>query len=233
MKKAFTLIELLIVVAIIAILAAIAVPNFLEAQTRAKVSRAKADMRTITTGLESYHIDHNAYPNSNRMSWALSFGSNHNMMVPTLERLTSPISYLTGASSFSDPFTGRAQYFGGNLLQEQTIESVAAEYGIDNYHLATSVYRYIARGPKNTTIWNQPGDNQKAVWYLLEAAGPDGYYHQMGNALNSKDTPARRNVLSKILYDASNGTVSRGSIWRSGGGSGQGSFVKDLIAQTN
>jgi len=63
-RHAFTLIELLIVVAIIAILAAIAVPNFLEAQTRSKVSRAKADMRTLATGLESYAVDNNKYPPS-------------------------------------------------------------------------------------------------------------------------------------------------------------------------
>src|SRR5436309_1132432 len=58
----FTLIELLIVVAIIAILAAIAVPNFLEAQVRSKASRAKSDLRTVLTALETYAIDYNKYP---------------------------------------------------------------------------------------------------------------------------------------------------------------------------
>ena len=64
MKKGFTLIELLIVVAIIAILAAIAVPNFLEAQVRSKVSRARSDMRSLATGIESYYVDNNQYPAS-------------------------------------------------------------------------------------------------------------------------------------------------------------------------
>src|SRR5690606_38076410 len=55
-------IELLIVVAIIAILAAIAVPNFLEAQTRSKVSRTKADLRSIAVALEAYAVDQTKYP---------------------------------------------------------------------------------------------------------------------------------------------------------------------------
>ena len=54
-RSGFTLIELLIVVAIIAILAAIAVPNFLEAQTRSKISRCRADMRSVATAVESYY----------------------------------------------------------------------------------------------------------------------------------------------------------------------------------
>ncbi|MEI7634031.1 MAG: prepilin-type N-terminal cleavage/methylation domain-containing protein [bacterium] len=61
-RTAFTLIELLIVVAIIAILAAIAVPNFLEAQTRAKISRGKADMRSIRVAVEAYCSDNGKYP---------------------------------------------------------------------------------------------------------------------------------------------------------------------------
>jgi Tfp pilus assembly protein PilE len=60
--RAFTMVELLFVVATIAILAAISVPNFLEAQIRAKVSRAHADMATLEQGLRRYYADYNVYP---------------------------------------------------------------------------------------------------------------------------------------------------------------------------
>ncbi|MFH1744002.1 MAG: prepilin-type N-terminal cleavage/methylation domain-containing protein [bacterium] len=59
---AFTLIELLIVVAIIGILAAIAVPNFLNAQIRAKIARAEADEKTISSALEMYLLENGSLP---------------------------------------------------------------------------------------------------------------------------------------------------------------------------
>ena len=110
--RAFTLIELLIVVAIIAILAAIAVPNFLEAQTRSKVSRTKADMRSLATGMESYAVDHNKYPRGNYyqlpyplLTCGVTAPENGNA---ALLLLTTPIAYIT--TLFNDPFeTGDVQ----------------------------------------------------------------------------------------------------------------------------
>jgi len=66
MKKAkgFTLIELMIVVAIIGILAAIAIPNFLRFQARAKQTEAKQNLGSIYTAYISYFSDISTYPST-------------------------------------------------------------------------------------------------------------------------------------------------------------------------
>jgi len=103
-RCAFTLIELLIVVAIIAILAAIAVPNFLEAQVRSKVSRAKADIRSTATAMECYFVDYNCY-----MPRPASFVYRERF-IP----LTTPVAYMTSIPE--DPFkkAGSVNILGGD-----------------------------------------------------------------------------------------------------------------------
>ncbi|MEZ0375069.1 MAG: type II secretion system protein [Candidatus Sericytochromatia bacterium] len=53
----FTLIELMVVIVIIGILVAIALPNFIGAQDRAKLSSVKANMHTLQTIVETYAVD--------------------------------------------------------------------------------------------------------------------------------------------------------------------------------
>ena len=60
-EKGFTLIELMIVVAIIGILAAIAIPNFLNYQKKAKTSEAKTNLGAIRTSEEAYKAENDRY----------------------------------------------------------------------------------------------------------------------------------------------------------------------------
>ena len=188
LQKAFTLIELLIVVAIIAILAAIAVPNFLEAQTRSKVSRVRADLRSTATALEAYAVDNTNYPNVNtNPGWALPI------------TLTTPISYIT--SIYPDVFGGKI--FADDLYApyNQTKE----------YWYGTQ--KYFQDHGWNWQVNNGAGSKSPAKWGL-QSKGPDQRWARSTSAggcgVLEVDQPC------DYAYDATNGTISTGNIVRTG-----------------
>ncbi len=63
-QKGFTLIELMIVVAIIGILAAIAIPNFMNYQCKANQREGQAMLSSLRTAMEAYYAENNIYPDT-------------------------------------------------------------------------------------------------------------------------------------------------------------------------
>jgi type II secretion system protein G len=197
---AFTLIELLIVVAIIAILAAIAVPNFLEAQTRSKVSRTKADMRTVTTAVESYRVDRNRYPPD------AQFG-----VVPFLERLThltTPIAYITSVPP--DPFANKSA-IRDFVNTESEVNAYAPMDDQNNFHpiLTFDFANRMQPGgiPESAVIWARISRFPGVVLWGMRSPGPDLYPAYLGRAV--------------APYDPTNGTISEGNIYWTGPGIGE------------
>ena len=65
MKKGFTILELLIVIAVISILVGIALPRFRGMREEGLIVQAKGELRTLQTAVESYYIhNNNVYPNN-------------------------------------------------------------------------------------------------------------------------------------------------------------------------
>ncbi len=82
-NKGFTLIELMIVVAIIAILAAIAIPNYLNYRYKARSSEAKSNIGAISTSEESYAAENNCYYTSALSPGSVPSGSSGTTWVST------------------------------------------------------------------------------------------------------------------------------------------------------
>lgn len=76
MRKGFTLVEIMVVVAIVAVLAAIAIPNLLRARATANDSAAQANLRTISAAYETYASSHSGSYNETTANLADS--SQHN-----------------------------------------------------------------------------------------------------------------------------------------------------------
>lgn len=144
----FTLTELLVVVAIISILASIALPNFQNAQSRAKVTRTRADMRTIEVALETYHIDHNTYP-----PWTQNLVVGSDDRHPNqirYYRLTTPVAYMTEIPR--DPFAtyvNQEDYDKWGWAYDYVDVFDSKNMGVDP-HAWGHVWRINSWGPDNT-----------------------------------------------------------------------------------
>ena len=220
LHKGFTLIELLIVVAIIAILAAIAVPNFLEAQVRSKVSRAKADMRSVATAVEAYRTDYNRYP-ADGVAYNSTFGTEPYKSIAAdapvrdnpLLLVTTPVAYITSVPR--EPFT----------RQLVTFWYPTSQAPMYNY---SSVYCWIG----NTEAWQlgpPPLPGQRKADWAFSSVGPDRYPGGGSNLafgleyaitrpppdMSSSDGDRWGGGIPNI-YDPTNGTVSWGDISRVG-----------------
>lgn len=206
-SRGFTLIELLIVVAIIAILAAIAVPNFLEAQTRAKNSKAVADMRSMLTALETYRIDTNAYPSDagngsgggEGIYRAYRQRDGHSNPVAGFSigyELTTPISYLNSAEVLIDPYKrGKLDYYKNTARQ-----------GREYYFFMNIPLRRKMNGSPTAFKWVEDLGGQ----FVLACAGPDGW---INNTPGGAEYSQANYIPRTINYDSTNGTVSNGDVY--------------------
>jgi len=214
----FTLIELLIVVAIIAILAAIAIPNFLESHVRAKVSRAKADLRSITTALEAYHVEYNHYPPNPDTSKGFNV---------TPWQLTTPSPFITTRPI--DPFKQ------GKDVTQTTNPALSKEKYYYDYFSIITVDEYDKFNNAGINIfilavedggWLQGQGNRGAFKkygsWLQWSIGPDALFWIQqddfagsGALLPPNSSYRPWGYSFDVPYDPTNGTVSFGNIIRS------------------
>lgn len=197
--SAFTLIELLIVVAIIGILAAIAVPNFLNARIRASISRVQSDQKSLHTAIEMYRLDNGEPPHSVGYSGLQLYD-----FAEKLRPLTTPIAYIGSAPT--DPFPHRSSRELDRSLDMKTVVPGAYAYGY---------FRADRSGPGGQY------DFGTHKW-MVTSSGPDGfldyfaYYPQTETegaelcAVCNIQTPSV--LLVATVYDSSNGLISPGEI---------------------
>lgn len=202
-RLAFTLIELLIVVAIIAILAAIAVPNFLEAQIRAKVSRVKTEMRTMATAVEAYRIDNDSYVET--------------FTPPNV--LTTPIAYISDlpADIFNVHKPDLPDFF-------KPFEYYFSRYGYGAMPILNpSRYVFASLGPDTDLDTSADGTVDPFALKFYPGWHPylvtqQGAFVQDGTVVGipDPDMPDISNgiYVSYIPYDPTNGTVSSGDLYR-------------------
>jgi len=150
-RGGFTLIELMIVVAIIGILAAIAIPNFLRFQLKAKSSEGKTNLAAIRTAEESFFAEYGVYVSSEPSPTAIG----NNVKVPFTHAIAGQGFDELGWEPEGRVFFNYSVAISGNLY------TAAATANIDNTG-ANQYWGYtndpaVALAAKSNATGNCPG----------------------------------------------------------------------------
>jgi prepilin-type N-terminal cleavage/methylation domain-containing protein len=100
-KKGFTLIELMIVIAIIAILAAVLVPNFMRAREASRLTACKSNLKNISTAVETYSNDNDGvYPGDTSITDISSSSTNASLKTLAQTYIGKTLNCPAGAKPY-------------------------------------------------------------------------------------------------------------------------------------
>jgi prepilin-type N-terminal cleavage/methylation domain-containing protein len=220
--RGFTLIELLIVIAIILILIAIALPNFLEAQERARVARGKGHLRSIETGALAHYTQYGfLYSDYDDPSPVIRKTRNKNSSIMTLPcPINPPAIYSKGGVLFYDDPSNAVGNFQRKFYSPQIhcplttpIRFVDPDTLVDPWSDGSIPVGYCSRYDTLGTGSGPSFDNPRFIQYgAYFVSGPDkiagSWLHNFAGAGGCAGNSGKA-----LAYSPTNGTRSCGELW--------------------
>ena len=162
MRRGFSLIELMFVVAIIVILAAVIIPNFTGITDRSKIARVSEDFSNFATALELYRADWGTFPTASTAA------------VPVASATAVFFKELTGQGTTNATTNKTITGFEGGIqyVKEDTLKNLVSPYN-----------------PSDTYYYKTDAAGHAWVLYVKDAKGKYVWRSDSTSALQTQDTP--------------------------------------------